>query len=66
MKGDCLSCIRLGNCSETSLQKVLEDYTCLRYEAVEEAIYKARTDSINTFGIELAIVSMLNPKGDMK
>ena len=66
MKGDCLSCSRLSNCSETDVRKVIEAYTCLRYDAVEEPVFKAREDSIERFGLEQAISAMLESKGDTK
>lgn len=60
MRGDCLSCSRLPRCMETSVTKVLEDYTCVMYESVEEPIYRARVDTMKKFGDAQAIISILN------
>jgi hypothetical protein len=59
MKGDCLSCSRLGNCAETSVEKVLSDFTCVLYEPVEEPVYLARAQMMEKFGEALAVQAML-------
>lgn len=59
MRGDCLSCSRLGNCAQTSVEKVLADFTCVLYEPVEEPVYLARAQMMEKFGEELAVKAML-------
>jgi hypothetical protein len=68
MRGYCLSCTRIADCVETSVEKVKTDYTCLRYEPVEEAVFRAREFTIAKYGDSVAIQAMLNrpqlSKGD--
>lgn len=59
MKGDCLSCARLGKCAQTSVEKVLQDFTCVVYEPVEEPVYKARVATMEQFGAALAVEAMI-------
>lgn len=59
MRGDCLSCTRLGKCMETSLEKVLKDFTCILYDSVAEPVYQARAQAIEQFGEVLAVQAML-------
>ena len=59
MRGDCLSCSRLGKCAETSLEKVLKDFTCILYDSVEEPVYQARAQTMERFGEVLAVQAML-------
>lgn len=59
MRGDCLSCARLGRCMETTVAKVLKDYTCVLYEPVEEPVYRARVQMMEQFGEVLAVQGML-------
>jgi hypothetical protein len=63
MRGDCLSCSRISRCSETSVEKVLNDYTCVLYEPVNEPTYKARVDTMEKFGEVVAIRAMLDRDG---
>lgn len=60
MRGYCLSCTRIADCNETDVEKVKSDYTCLRYEPVEEAVFRAREFTIAKYGDSLAIQAMLN------
>lgn len=64
MKGDCLSCTRLGKCAETSFEKVLNDFTCIVYEPVEEPVYRARAHAIEEFGEVLAVQALLKKPDD--
>lgn len=59
MRGDCLSCNRMWKCSETSVEKVLADYTCVLYEPEQEPVYRARIDMMEKFGEVRAIQAML-------
>lgn len=62
MKGDCLTCARLGPCTETSVKKVLESYTCPLYEPVFEEVYLARIEMMKKYGEETALKAMIgNP-----
>lgn len=54
-----MSCARLGICRETSLEKVLDSYTCPAYEPVTQESYEARMTAIQTFGEHAAIQAML-------
>lgn len=60
MRGDCLTCARLGGCSETSVLRVLHDYTCSLYEPVEEPVYKARISTMELYGEVPAIEAMID------
>lgn len=60
MRGDCLSCEKISRCTETSVEKVLNDHTCVLYEPVEEPVYKARVETIEKFGAVLAVKAMLD------
>lgn len=65
MKGDCLSCNRLGKCNETDLKKVLNDYSCVLYQPVEAPVYWARAQMMEDFGDSLAVKAMLErPEGE--
>lgn len=65
MKGDCLSCARLGKCDQTDLHKVLSDYSCVLYQAVEAPVYWARAQMMEDFGDSLAVKAMLErPEGE--
>lgn len=66
MKGDCLSCARLGRCSETSVEKVLHDFTCILYEPVEEPVYKARVTSMELYGDVPAVQAMIDKPEDQE
>jgi len=48
---NCTSCKRLGDCTETSIERVLSNYKCDRWETVDEGILLARVDSITRYGI---------------
>ena len=50
LKGECTSCSRVSVCKETSIQRILDDYTCLRYEGVLEPEYLARMQTRATYG----------------
>lgn len=60
MKGDCLSCTRLGRCSQTNLQKVLKDHTCVMFEPVEQPVFMARVSSMELYGTVPAVRAMLD------
>lgn len=49
MEGDCLSCQKVSTCTDTSVQKVLDSYTCGFFRAVEEAVFRARIHMLSTF-----------------
>lgn len=60
MTGECLSCERVSKCSETSIIRVLQDYTCPMFKSVSEPEYLARVESIQTYG-RMALLAILNP-----
>lgn len=59
-KGDCLSCKKVGSCSATDEQKVLDGFTCQIFEGVSEPEYRARIDTIKRYGEQQAIRALLN------
>jgi hypothetical protein len=44
---------------ETTVARVLKDYTCVLYEPVEEPVYRARVQMMEQFGEVLAVQGML-------
>lgn len=50
MTGSCLSCERLGRCSETDPEKVAKNYVCVRYEETARERVLARVNITNQFG----------------
>jgi hypothetical protein len=59
--GDCLTCTKLGTCTETNLQRVLDSYTCPLFEPVVEPIYLARISMMQKYGDIEAVSSMIRP-----
>jgi hypothetical protein len=60
LRGDCLSCQRLGVCSETNEEKVRLSYTCDLFTGAPEPVYLARLEMMRKFGESMAIKGMLN------
>lgn len=54
-----MGCVHLQGCQETSVKKVLEDYTCIRFEAVDEPVFRAREATLQRYGAVLAVQAML-------
>ena len=59
-RGDCLSCRRVGTCSETNEEKVKNSFTCQLFEGVLEAEYLARIDTMKKYGEHQAVRALLN------
>lgn len=59
LKGDCLSCSKVSSCSATSVEKIIEGFTCQLFEGVPEPEYIARLEMIQKYG-EQTIQAMLN------
>lgn len=49
---ECVTCVYLGVCQNTSTEKILSHYVCESFQEVpsEEQVVKARCDVINKFG----------------
>jgi hypothetical protein len=58
--GDCLTCTRLGECSETSPDKIKTSYVCSLFRPVPEPVYMARHVMMETYGEDAAIAAMLD------
>lgn len=49
---ECVTCTRLGNCTETDPHKILSHYVCHRFEeASKPEVVHARCDLITKYGI---------------
>lgn len=59
MRGDCLTCLRVDICSETSVEKVLRSYTCVLFEAISEPVYLARVKLMEQYGEVATVEAML-------
>jgi hypothetical protein len=59
IRGDCLTCVHLSTCNETSVERVKVSYTCALFTAVDEAVYMARLHMMNAYGEDAAIEAML-------
>lgn len=59
LHGDCLACSRIAVCTDTSVQKVEESFTCTLFTGVEEPVYYARLAMIENYGSRRAIEAML-------
>lgn len=59
MNQECLSCEKLGKCTETSLARVLGGYCCALYQQSPQPVYLARIDAIELYG-KAAIEAMLD------
>ena len=46
----CINCNHLGSCPETDVDKVMEGYSCQRWEEVRPEVYAARIQVVNLFG----------------
>lgn len=59
MRGECLACTRLAGCGATSVERVLESYTCYLFEPVTEPVYLARATMMEKYGDVSAVCAML-------
>jgi hypothetical protein len=66
MRGDCLTCSLIGTCSRTSVQKVLDSFTCALYEPVPAPVYHSRVMMMQTYGDEVAVQAMMNDQQHQK
>lgn len=60
MRGDCLACRHISECTATSLEHVKESYTCPLFAEVPEAVYLARLSMMALYGEDAAIQAMLD------
>ncbi len=58
MRGECLACSRIEVCSDTSVEKILNSYTCPLFEPIPAPIYVSRVMMLNQYG-EVAAQSMM-------
>lgn len=58
--GECLCCEKVSKCGQTSVDKVLNGYTCALFSPVPEAEYRARRDAMDRFGDYIAVDALLN------
>lgn len=65
MRGDCLSCSKVEICTATSVEKILNSFTCPLYEPVPEPVYRARVMLMMQFGDIAAVKAMMQkpPEG---
>jgi hypothetical protein len=59
VRGECLACARVSGCGETSVERVLNSYTCLLFEPVTEPVYLARETMMEKYGAVSAVCAML-------
>lgn len=59
MRGDCLACSKVETCSVTSIEKMLNSYTCILFEEIPEPVYRARVQLMEQYGEVPAVVAML-------
>lgn len=59
MRGDCLTCCKVDICAETSVERVLNSYTCILFEPVTGPEYKARVQLMEQYGEVPAVEAML-------
>lgn len=59
MRGECLACSRIAECSITSMQKVLSSFTCPLFEEVPGPVYQSRVVLMQQFGEEGAVAAMM-------
>lgn len=60
----CLNCKYLGQCEETSVEKLLANYTCVRWDEVPAEVSAARATAIRQFGDAGARILVDPPKED--
>jgi hypothetical protein len=58
-RGDCLCCSRIGNCRLVTVKKAISGFTCHMFTEVEESVWMARWDAMQTFGETITIQSMM-------
>jgi hypothetical protein len=57
---ECVTCNKLGRCTETDAHKILSHYVCHRFEEVGPEVVHARCDTINKFG-KAGLTALLEP-----
>lgn len=57
---ECLSCTRLGACTEVTRERLLNHYVCDRYREEKPALVLARQATIQQFG-DAAVHVLLEP-----
>jgi hypothetical protein len=64
LRGDCLTCAKIHDCNEVTIERVKESYTCPLFSATDEAVYLARLHMMQVYGEENAIEAMLDRPTD--
>lgn len=59
-RGECLACIKLDRCSETSVERALTSHTCPLFTEVEEPVYLARITMMQRYGPRPAVEVMMS------
>lgn len=59
MRGECLACTKIAGCGATSVERVLNSFTCPLFEAVIEPVYMARVTMMEKYGDVSAACAML-------
>ena len=60
----CLNCLSIGDCKETSFEKAQNAYKCVDWRAAPEAIINARNKALQDFGDQgLRSILSTKPKG---
>lgn len=59
MRGDCLTCSKVETCSVTSVEKMLNSFTCILFEPIPEPVYRARVQMMEQYGEVAAVDAML-------
>ena len=59
-----MTCRRAPRCQVSSVEKLVSGYTCPIFEAVTEAIYRARIDIALKLGPLAAAQAIRKPKGE--
>ena len=46
----CINCVHLGHCADTSAEKVVQGYVCSRWQEASQEVYAARYQIVQLFG----------------
>jgi hypothetical protein len=59
IRGDCLACTKLGKCQTTSVDRVLEGFTCWQFDPAPEPVAMARWNMMQQVGEKTAVRAMV-------
>ena len=63
-RGDCLTCDSISRCRLTSVEKVLNGFTCALFTPTKEEVYAARWSLMQQYGETFAVQAILALKGE--